>query len=463
MQFVFYDTETTGTNRDFDQVLQFAAILTDETLEELDRFEIRCGLLPWVIPAPMALAVTGVRPALLEDASLPSFYDMMGEIRSRLTGWGPSVYVGYNSMRFDEPMMQRAFWQALHPPYLTVTNGNARMDLLPLVKAAAYLHDGALLYPLGENGRRGFRLDQLAPLNGFAHERAHDALGDVEATLHMAKRLSMRCGALWENAARRAAKPAMAGLLAFGEPVLVADYFAAPAPWWGQRIDSAGVSASTASLARLGEDWSAHGVLDSEALGKILSASPRPVRELGLNKSPMVLSREEALDYGFEPDEAALRQSERLRSDPAFCQRLVQTAEQVKEPWPEPVALEQRIFEGFPSREDEALCERFHRSDWLARAALIREFEDPRLAQIAQRLVYDHDPLLLGDGDPERLTSAIGERLHADHGDRTLWRTLGAARLELEEVRGRIDGDALALETSQWLDRVSARFPVPDT
>ena len=30
MRFVFYDTETTGTNTTFDQILQFAAIYTDE-------------------------------------------------------------------------------------------------------------------------------------------------------------------------------------------------------------------------------------------------------------------------------------------------------------------------------------------------------------------------------------------------------------------------------------------------
>ncbi len=30
MSFVFYDTETTGTDTTFDQILQFAAILTDE-------------------------------------------------------------------------------------------------------------------------------------------------------------------------------------------------------------------------------------------------------------------------------------------------------------------------------------------------------------------------------------------------------------------------------------------------
>jgi exonuclease I len=42
--FVFYDTETTGTDTAFDQILQFAAIRTDDNMRELDRFEIRCRL-----------------------------------------------------------------------------------------------------------------------------------------------------------------------------------------------------------------------------------------------------------------------------------------------------------------------------------------------------------------------------------------------------------------------------------
>jgi DNA polymerase III epsilon subunit-like protein len=44
MNFIFYDTETTGTDTTFDQILQFAAIRTDDDLRELDRFEIRCLL-----------------------------------------------------------------------------------------------------------------------------------------------------------------------------------------------------------------------------------------------------------------------------------------------------------------------------------------------------------------------------------------------------------------------------------
>ena len=42
MSLVFYDTETTGTETFFDQILQFAAIRTDEQLNEIDRLEIRC-------------------------------------------------------------------------------------------------------------------------------------------------------------------------------------------------------------------------------------------------------------------------------------------------------------------------------------------------------------------------------------------------------------------------------------
>ena len=36
MAFVFYDTETTGLETAFDQILQFAAIKTDDELNELD-------------------------------------------------------------------------------------------------------------------------------------------------------------------------------------------------------------------------------------------------------------------------------------------------------------------------------------------------------------------------------------------------------------------------------------------
>ena len=57
---------------------------------------------------PMALLVTGVTPTQLTDPTLPSHYEMMCSVKERLDAWPPARYVGYNSMSFDEPLLQRA-------------------------------------------------------------------------------------------------------------------------------------------------------------------------------------------------------------------------------------------------------------------------------------------------------------------------------------------------------------------
>ena len=67
MPYVFYDTETTGTKTAFDQILQFAAIKTDDDLNELGRLTIRCRLLPHIVPSAGALLATRVTPAMLTD------------------------------------------------------------------------------------------------------------------------------------------------------------------------------------------------------------------------------------------------------------------------------------------------------------------------------------------------------------------------------------------------------------
>lgn len=443
----------------FDQVLQFAAILTNDQLEEVDRFEIRCQCLPWIVPAPMALKVTGVTPEMLDDQNLPSFYDMMSAIRAKLESWGPAIYAGYNSMRFDEPLMQRAFWQALHPPYLTVTNGNARMDILPLVQAASHLYEGVFSYPKTPRGRTGFKLDQLAPLNGFAHENAHDALADVEATIFIARTLTEKCSELWTANVASARKSDVASRLAPGKPFLFVEYFiSGPSVWWGQRVDQHGASTSAASCLRLDANWNEIFTLDDEALEKRLKASPKPLRDIALNKAPIVLDQTTARSIGYAPEADILSQSKFLASNEEACAELLQAASALKEPWPEAEHLEQRIFGGFPSRDDTARMEEFHRADWAGRAALIRSFEDERLQQLAQRIVYASAPETLAETDWKRMADAIAVRLHDDHADPDLWRTIPQAIEELSEVRSSEGGAAVAVEIEGWLRALGAKF-----
>ena len=81
MSFVIYDVETTGLTKGFDQIVQFAAIRTDSALNITKEFQIRCRLMPHVIPAPEAIHVTGNRIEQLIDNSLLSHYAMVTEVR----------------------------------------------------------------------------------------------------------------------------------------------------------------------------------------------------------------------------------------------------------------------------------------------------------------------------------------------------------------------------------------------
>ncbi len=73
--FIFYDFETSGLSSAFDQPLQFAAIVTDENLVELERVNIRCQIAPHILPSPYALHVTNIHPEQTVDPSLPNPFE----------------------------------------------------------------------------------------------------------------------------------------------------------------------------------------------------------------------------------------------------------------------------------------------------------------------------------------------------------------------------------------------------
>ena len=117
MTFIFYDTETTGLDAGFDQILQFAAIITDDDFNTVEEVNLRCRLQSHVVPSPGALLITGVRPSDIDGTNL-SHYEMIREVRSLIERYSPAVIVGFNSISYDEGMLRQAFYQLLHPVYL---------------------------------------------------------------------------------------------------------------------------------------------------------------------------------------------------------------------------------------------------------------------------------------------------------------------------------------------------------
>ena len=168
-------------------------------LNETDRFEIRCQIQPHILPSPGALIVTGMTPDKVLDVNLPTHFEMASAIHQKLTEWSPAVFAGYNSLEFDEYLLRQTFYQSLLPTYLTNTNGNSRLDVMRLALAVQEFEPGGLAIPLRADGKKTFRLDRLAPENGFLHLNAHDAMADVQATLFIARLVRDRVPWIWDH------------------------------------------------------------------------------------------------------------------------------------------------------------------------------------------------------------------------------------------------------------------------
>ena len=175
----------------FGQIFQFAAVLTDINFNILDQFEIRSRRMPHIVPDPGAMMVTGVTPEQLENTP-DSYYSFAKKIREKLLEWSPAIFCGYNIFKFDEPFMRSMFYQNLFPPYLTQINGNKRLDVLPLVRAAEVLQYNSITFPMKKDGKTSKKLEEIALANGFSNHNAHDALGDVLATIFVAELIRER-------------------------------------------------------------------------------------------------------------------------------------------------------------------------------------------------------------------------------------------------------------------------------
>ncbi len=436
MAFVFYDTETTGVSTDFDQILQFAAIKTDEKLQELDRFEIRSRLLPHVLPHPAALCVTGKSIGDVTNPELPSHYEMLQTIRQKLLEWSPAIFVGYNSMSFDEHLLRQALFQNLHPPYLTNTNGNCRADALALVQAASVFAPECLKIPLGNKGVPVYKLDQVAPLNGFDHENAHDALADVEATIHLAQCIRQNAAPCWDRFVRFSKKATVADFV-HSENVFVLTefYFNRPYHYPVACFATDQEQAGVCLCLDLTVDLEALSALDDDALVARLQKSPRPVRRVRTNAAPLVASiaaLPESVRHGLSIEELTNR-AHALKSDEALIERLRVAFEASKEDKPVSEHIEQHIYLGFIGRDDEALMAAFHKAPWESRSTIVERLEDLRLKHFGRRLIHAHVPDAMDPAHRVEIEALYAARLHPAGDTKVEWTTVSIARDAIAE------------------------------
>ncbi|MDR3492535.1 MAG: exonuclease domain-containing protein [Gammaproteobacteria bacterium] len=182
--YLFYDIETTGLNKCFDQVLQFAAIRTDLNLQEIERHEFKIKLNPDTVPSPYALithhiSVKETPQDLNEFVAIKKIHALLNEPET--------ISIGYNTLGFDDEFLRFSFYRNLLPPYThQYANNCSRMDLYPIA-AMYYLFKNELLKWPSLEGTPTLKLEYINAENNLVKGKSHDAMVDVEVTLALAK------------------------------------------------------------------------------------------------------------------------------------------------------------------------------------------------------------------------------------------------------------------------------------
>ncbi len=184
--FLFYDIETSGLSRAFDQILELAAIRTDTQMNEIERFCVSIRLREDVIPSPSAILVNRIRTERLLAGRTE--YDAVRDIHHEVNRAG-TTSIGYNSIGFDDEFLRFSFHRNLLPPYThQFAHRCRRMDLLPIT-IMYWIHRPEVLDWPEPNGKTSFKLEDLGAANGLYTGQSHDAMSDAEACLRLGRRL----------------------------------------------------------------------------------------------------------------------------------------------------------------------------------------------------------------------------------------------------------------------------------
>jgi exodeoxyribonuclease-1 len=390
-----------------------------------------------VVPSPGALLVTRVSVDQLTDPALPSHYQMTRAIRAKLQQWSPAIFIGHNSLGFDEHLLRQAFYKTLHTPYLTNTNGNCRSDSLRMIQAVARFAPGALEIPVDDRGKQRFKLDRLAPANGFDHSAAHDVMADVEATIHMCRLIAERTPELWAHFVSHSEKAAVTDFALDEDVFALTDFYYGNAHSWmvtaiGRNPDNG----SELLVFDLAQDPEEIAALDDAQLCERLAKRPKLVRSMRTNACPVVLGYDEApqdMKEGLPPIRELRARALRIKHDAPLSSRLIEAVCEAREK-DEPAAhVEEQIYDGFFSNADQALMDRFHKAGWPERAQIVRQMEDKRLRTLGQRLIYCDAPEAMSEALRGEYDAAITRRLMGDDGD-TPWLTLPRAIEEAADL-----------------------------
>ncbi len=397
--FFFYDLETSGIDFANQRIMQFAGIRTTMDLEPVgDPVNIFVRLADDVLPSPMAIAITGITPQQTKGGlTEAAFVDF---VQAKVCTPG-TIMTGFNSVRFDDEFLRYTFYRNLTDPYSWAhSEDRSRWDLLDVVRMTRALRPDGIKWSSAENGDPINTLVSLSSANNLTHDRAHDALSDVEALIAVTKLIRSAQPKLYEFLLKLRSKHEVASVLKPAAP----EPFVYTSAMYGRTHDfttiaiviGEGEFASSivydlrfdpAEFASLSEDELSTRLYSKTAVLEAKHQSRPPIKTLHPNRCPAVaplgtLDNAAAERIGL-PIATALANLKELKKSGLIPKLLAASGR--KREFISRSDVDGALYDGFVGDSDKRLMAEIAKTPPERLAALKPEFRDKRLPELFWR------------------------------------------------------------------------------
>ena len=444
MDLIFYDFETTGRDPHWDQILQVGATKVSKEFRDIDSFELRCRLKPGLIPSPFALVVnnTDYKRLIKTDCS---HYEMLLKLEEKFIKWSPSIFIGYNSINFDEEFLRNSLFKTLLDPYLTSRNNNNRADLLELLRTVEFFFPNTINVPVNNKNKKTFKLDKIAPANAINH-LAHDAFGDVIATKLLAQLISKRKPSFWQSFLEGSNKSTVYNVLSkeklvflcqtfYGKTTAISGKFILNHPVYNFPV-----------LFDLNYDPQELVELELKDLKDIYSSGQKFLKFVKSNKGPILLKKKQVEDSWFfesininefEKRVGVLENANSFKQN--IASMLLDIAEENQQEKElsgsqEDMMAEETLYTGgFPNSKDQKLKQQFREENWSNRYNLCQQFSDKRFSYFGLRLIYEESPEVLPLSVRNKIERSVTDQLTSLNKEK--WKTCDDFDKEIEIIK----------------------------
>ncbi len=443
---VFYDFETSSSNVSYGQIIQAAAVLVNDNFQELDRYEGRCKLSPGIVPEAMALLVNKTTPKILKETNL-SHYQMIRQLVDKFKEWKNSTFIGYNSINFDEEFLRRTLFKNLEYPYLTNTNGNERGDLFSLARACHLYYPNCIKTPISDKNNPVFKLEKLAPINNIKHDDAHSAMGDVLASIEIAKLLNKKAPNVWKASLMTTNKDKSFNLIKdeqlfctdffyYGKSVPFVLTFICQHPQWGYPM-----------CFDLKADPLYYFNLSNKDLKKELDKKPKVIRTIKHKKHPIIMNSSYGMNFDNYKQLGVKKLKERaklIRENKNFSEKVSRILDEDAREKQEldsqiDVYAEESIYVKFATDYDNKIMPEFHKADWKDKFSVLQKFKDERMKYFGKKILYEESPQTLPQDEYNSFHKEIASRILSTNEEK--WNTIPRTYNEIDTLRNKFKDD----------------------